>query len=68
MSALAKTLAAMAGLAFALAVATVYAGPILGLEAEGFSRASNNLALLAIALVLVFEDARRGGQPGGADG
>ena len=55
MPALAKLLTALAALAFVLAVLTNFTGPIMGTVAEGFSRACNNLALLAIALVLVFE-------------
>ena len=32
----------------------VVTGPIAGVSAEGFSRASTNLALLAMALIIVF--------------
>ena len=52
---LAKGLVALSALALALAVATNFIGAILA-TAEGFSRASANLALLAIALVLCFRD------------
>ena len=55
MAQLAKALTAAAAVAFVLAVVTNFTGnympPILA-SAEGFSRASTNLALLAIALVL----------------
>jgi hypothetical protein len=54
MTTLAKTLTALAALAFVLAVLANFRGPIIGTVAEGFSRASTNLALLAIALRLVF--------------
>ena len=56
MNALAKGLTALAILAFLLAVVTkCITGPILAIHAAGFSRACSNLALLAIALVVVFE-------------
>ena len=54
MSTLVKALIGLAALAFVLAVVTHFAGPIAGTEAEAYSRASGNLALLAIALVLTF--------------
>ena len=52
---LAKGLTGLAILAFLLAVVTKLTGPFLVLHAAGFSRTSSNLALLAIALVVVFE-------------
>jgi hypothetical protein len=55
MSQLAKALTALAGVAFVMAVVTNYTGVDMALplpSAEGFSRASTNLALLAIALLL----------------
>lgn len=58
---LAKALVALAALAFVLAVVTVFTGPIAGLaglQPEGFSRASANLALLAIAYLLAFPNGR----------
>jgi hypothetical protein len=55
MQALAKGLTALAALTFLLAVVTKLTGPFLLLHAAGFSRTSSNLALLAIALVVVFE-------------
>jgi len=55
MSNLAKALIGLAALAFVLAVVTHFAGPIVGTYAEAYSRASGNLALLAIALVLTFD-------------
>ena len=56
MSNLAKALIGLAALAFLLAVAGNFVGPILGTQPEAYSRASTNLALLAIALVLAFGD------------
>ena len=54
MSNLVKALIGLAALAFVLAVLAQFAGPIVNTPAEGYSRASANLALLAIALVLTF--------------
>ena len=50
-----KALIALSALAFVLAVVTHFAGPIVGTQAEAYSRASSNLALLAIALQLTFD-------------
>ena len=53
-----KALTGLAALAFVLAVVVnMTQAPILA-TAEGLSRASNNLALLAIALVLCFRNGR----------
>jgi hypothetical protein len=54
MSTLVKALIALSALAFVLAVVTHFAGPIVNTQPEAYSRASTNLALLAIALVLAF--------------
>jgi hypothetical protein len=51
---LVKALIGLAALAFVLAVVTHFAGSIAGTQAEAYSRASGNLALLAIALVLTY--------------
>ena len=59
---LVKALIGLAALAFLLAVLSTFAGPILMTPAEGYSRASTNLALLAIALVLAFGSARDTGR------
>ena len=56
MSTLVKALIGLAALAFVLAVVTHFAGPVVATQAEAYSRASTNLALLAIALVLAFGD------------
>ena len=52
MSMVLKVLIVLAGLGFVLAVFTVLAWPVFGITAESFSRASNNLALIAIALAV----------------
>jgi hypothetical protein len=54
MSNLLKALIGLSALAFVLAVVTSFSGPILHTGAEAYSRASTNLALLAIALVLTY--------------
>ncbi len=56
MNNLAKVLTGLAALAFVLAIVTNFTGVLLNTPAEGYSRASTNLALLAIALVMVFDD------------
>jgi hypothetical protein len=56
---LAKSLIALAAIAFVLAVVTALTSQlIMDVHPEGFSRACSNLALLAIALVLTFENGR----------
>ena len=57
MAQLAKGLTALAAVAFVMAVVVNFTGDLLA-TAEGFSRASTNLALLAIALVLGFGGSR----------
>ncbi len=59
MSTLAKALTGLAALAFVLAVVTHFGGPIFQTEPEAFSNACTNLALLAIAAVVL------GGERGG---
>jgi len=54
MSNLVKALIGLAALAFVLAVVTHFTGSIVSTRAEAYSRASTNLALLAIALELTF--------------
>ena len=61
MSMISKVLIGLAGVAFLLAVFASLAWPIAGIPPESFSRAANNLALITIALVLVFkQDAKSG--------
>jgi hypothetical protein len=58
-----RGLIGLSALAFVLAVASVlvFSGNILGIHPEGFSRACNNLALLAIASsVALRQDSRIG--------
>jgi len=57
---IAKVLIGLSALAFALAVLTNYVDPLPfpATTGEEFSRASANMALLAIALVLPFRDSR----------
>ena len=52
MSMIARVLIGLAALGFVLAVFVSLLWPIFGIPAEGFSRASNNLALIAIALLV----------------
>jgi hypothetical protein len=54
MSNLVKALIGLAALAFVLAVLTHFVGPIVSTNPEAYSRASGNLSLLAIALVLTY--------------
>jgi hypothetical protein len=54
MSNLVKALIGLAALAFLLAVVSHFTGAIVNTRAEAYSRASTNLSLLAIALVLAF--------------
>jgi hypothetical protein len=62
MSTMVKALIGLAALAFVLAVLTHFVGPIMRTQAEAFSRASGNLALLAIALVLTYGATDRPGR------
>jgi hypothetical protein len=55
MTNLAKACVGLAALAFVLAVLTVFTGPIL-VGPEAYSRAANNLALLALCLFLGFKE------------
>jgi hypothetical protein len=51
-------LVVLAAVAFVLAVISSFFGPILGVWPEAFSRAANNIALIAIALAIL-SDRRR---------
>ena len=53
MAALAKPLVYVAVLSFLLAVVTSFTGPVASLPPETFSRASSNLALIAIGLAML---------------
>jgi hypothetical protein len=63
MSNLPKALIALSALAFVLAIVTHFTGPIVGTQAEAYSRASANLALLARALVLTSDRPLAAGRP-----
>ena len=52
-------LTGLAALAFALAVVSAFTGPLGPVQAESFSRASTNLALLAIAVLLTSKESVR---------
>ena len=56
MSTMIKALVGLAALAFVLAVLTHFVGSIVHTNPEAYSRASGNLSLLAIALVLAYGD------------
>ena len=62
MNTLARALTALAALAFVLAVVASFSGPIMETGAEAFSRACTNLALLAIALNMIFDRPVTGGR------
>ena len=53
MRGIAWLLIVLSAVGFILAVVSALTDPICGVEAEGFSRACGNLALIAIALMLV---------------
>jgi hypothetical protein len=61
MSSLAKALIGLAALAFVLAVVTHFWGPFLRTEPEAYSNACTNLALLAIAIVVLGRERVNGG-------
>lgn len=63
MAHLAKALVGLAALAFVLAVFSNVTGVEFFTSPEGYSRASTNLALLAIALVLCFGSGRPASLP-----
>ncbi len=56
MPGIAKLFVLLALITFVLAVIGAWTGAILGIGAEAYSRACTNLALMAIAIVLVFEE------------
>ncbi len=56
MSGIAKLFVLLALITFIVAVIGAWTGNIMGIGAEAFSRACTNLALLAIAIVLVFKE------------
>ncbi len=56
MPGIAKLLVLLAALTFVLAIIGAFAGNIMGIGAEAYSRACTNLALLALAVVMVFKE------------
>lgn len=56
MPGIAKLFVLLALLTFVIAVVGAWTGPILGIGAEAYSRACTNLALLALAIVMVFDE------------
>ncbi len=56
MPGMAKLLVLLAALTFVLAVVGAWTGTIVGIGAEAYSRACTNLALIAIAIVMVFKE------------
>jgi len=61
MPGVAKLLVVLAALTFVLAVIGAWTGTMMGIGAEAYSRACTNLALLALAIVIVFKEERAAG-------
>jgi hypothetical protein len=61
MDGIAKACVGLAALALLGALVNSFTGPILDLPAEGFSRASTNLALIALCLFIGFKEEGGGG-------
>ena len=62
MPGIAKLLVVLAAITFVLAViGGMWTGAIVGIGAEAYSRACTNLALLAIAIVMVFKEEQSAG-------
>ena len=58
MPGIAKLLVLLAVISFVLAVIGAFTGALIGIGAEAYSRACTNLALLALAVVVVFKEER----------
>ena len=56
MPGIAKLLVILAAITFVLAVLGAWTGTMMGIGAEALSRACTNLALIAIAMVMVFKE------------
>ncbi len=61
MPGIAKLLVLLALISFIVAVIGAWTGAIMGIGAEAFSRACTNLALLALAVVMVFKEEQSAG-------
>ena len=61
MPGIAKLFVLLALITFVLAVIGAWTGAILGIGAEAYSRACTNLALMAIAIVVVFKEEESAG-------
>ncbi len=61
MDGIAKACVGLAAIALLGALVTSFTGPVMGLPAEAFSRASTNLALIALCLFIGFKDGSGGG-------
>ena len=62
MRTLAIILTCLSAVGFILAIISVWAGPVAGISAEGYSRGSTNLALITILLVLLFKAEVKGNE------
>ena len=56
MPGIAKLLVLLAAITFVLAVLGAWTGTMMGIGAEALARACTNLALIAIAMVMVFKE------------
>ncbi len=56
MPGIAKLLVLLAAITFVIAVLAAWTGNMMGIGAEALSRACTNLALIAIAMVIVFKE------------
>ncbi len=56
MPGIAKLLVLLAAITFVIAVLAAWTGNMMGIGAEALSRACTNLALIAIAMVVVFKE------------
>ena len=60
MPGIAKLLVLLAVITFVLAIVGAFTGNIMAIGAEAYSRACTNLALLALAVVMVFKEESAG--------
>ena len=62
MRTLAIILTCLSAVGFVLAIISAWIGPIAGVTAEGFSQGCTNLALITIALALLFKAGGNGSE------